>query len=168
MSAVSIASASPSVALRPMRDSDLDAVMAIEQRAYPFPWTRGIFRDCLKAEYPAWVLIEHGLVIGYGILSVAADEAHVLNVCVAPERQGRGLGRGLLRALVKTSRDQRAGRIFLEVRPSNLGAIRLYHSEGFNEIGRRPRYYPARDGREDALVMAMELVDDDIDRMPPL
>lgn len=145
------------LALRPMRDGDLDAVMAIEQRAYPFPWTRGIFRDCLKAGYPAWVMVEHQLIIGYGILSVAADEAHVLNVCVAPERQGRGHGRTLLRALVKQARDVRASRIFLEVRPSNLGAICLYHSEGFNEIGRRPRYYPAKDGREDALVMAMEL-----------
>lgn len=158
----------PSASLRPMRDGDLDAVMAIEQRAYPFPWTRGIFRDCLKAGYPAWVMVEHGLVIGYGLISIAADEAHILNVCVTPERQGRGLGRYLLRALVKQAGDLRAGRVFLEVRPSNLGAIRLYHSEGFNEIGRRPRYYPARDGREDALVMAIELVAGDIEKMPPL
>lgn len=148
---------SPHTALRPMRDGDLDAVMAIEQRAYPFPWTRGIFRDCLKAGYPAWVMLEHQLVIGYGIVSIAADEAHILNVCVAPERQGRGHGRTLLRALVKTAKDHNAGRVFLEVRPSNPGAICLYHAEGFNEIGRRPRYYPAKDGREDALVMAMEL-----------
>ncbi len=140
-----------------MREGDLDAVMAIEQRAYPFPWTRGIFKDCLKAGYPSWVMTEHGLVIGYGLLSIAADEAHVLNVCVAPERQGRGLGRYLLRALVKIARDHRVQRVFLEVRPSNPGAITLYHSEGFNEIGRRPRYYPAKDGREDALVMAIEL-----------
>ena len=131
--------------LRPMREGDLDAVMAIEQRAYPFPWTRGIFRDCLKSGYPSWVMTEHGLVIGYGLLSIAADEAHVLNICVAPERQGRGLGRYLLRALVKIARDQRSQRVFLEVRPSNPGAIALYHGEGFNEIGRRPRYYPARD-----------------------
>lgn len=157
MSAISVGSASQPASLRPMRDSDLDAVLAIEQRAYPFPWTRGIFRDCLKAGYPAWVMCEHSLIIGYGILSLAADEAHILNICVAPERQGRGLGRFLLQALVKNARAQQAARIFLEVRPSNIGAIRLYHGEGFNEIGRRPRYYPARDGREDALVMAMEL-----------
>ncbi|MEL1266163.1 ribosomal protein S18-alanine N-acetyltransferase [Pseudoxanthomonas putridarboris] len=164
---VEAAQASASV-LRPMRDADLDAVLAIEQRAYPFPWTRGIFRDCLKAGYPSWVLTEHGLVIGYGLLSIAADEAHVLNICVAPERQGRGLGRFLLRALVKIARGQAVQRVFLEVRPSNPGAIALYHSEGFNEIGRRPRYYPARDGREDALVMAIELVPDDITTMPRL
>jgi len=154
--------------LRPMREGDLDAVMAIEQRAYPFPWTRGIFKDCLKAGYPSWVMTEHGLVIGYGLLSIAADEAHVLNICIAPERQGRGLGRHLLRALVKIARDHRVQRVFLEVRPSNPGAILLYQSEGFNEIGRRPRYYPAKDGREDALVMAIELVADDITTMPPL
>ena len=147
----------PAATLRTMRESDLDAVMAIEVRAYPFPWTRGIFRDCLLAGYPAWLLVEHGLPIGYGVISLAADEAHILNVCVAPERQGRGLGRQLLRALVQGARERRAERVFLEVRPSNPHAIALYHSEGFNEIGRRPRYYPAHNGREDAIVMRLEL-----------
>ena len=93
-------------------------------------------------------------------MSIAAGEAHVLNLCTAPERQSRGLGRHLLRALLKTARDHRVQRVFLEVRPSNPQAIALYHSEGFNEIGRRPRYYPAATGREDALVMALELLDD--------
>lgn len=142
--------------------------MAIEQRAYPFPWTRGIFRDCLLAGYPAWLLQEQGAAIGYGVISLAADEAHVLNICIAPERQGRGQGRELLRMLTRMARDMGAVRIFLEVRPSNPKAIALYHSEGFNEIGRRPRYYPSHSGREDALVMAMELLDDDVDAMPPL
>lgn len=144
--------------LRPMRDTDLDAVMAIEQRAYPFPWTRGIFRDCLRADYPAWVLERDRVLIGYGVLSIAADEAHVLNVCAAPEVQGQGHGRRMLRALLQIARGRGARRVFLEVRPSNRTAIRLYHAEGFNEIGRRPRYYPAVDGREDAIVMAMELL----------
>ena len=168
MNALAIDSEPLGGALRSMREADLDVVMAIEQRAYPFPWTRGIFRDCLAAGYPAWILQEHGLVIGYAVISLAADEAHILNICVAPERQGHGHGRQLLRALVNMARHQNAARIFLEVRPSNPNAIALYHDEGFNEIGRRPRYYPARDGREDALVMAMELVDDDISVMPPL
>jgi ribosomal-protein-alanine N-acetyltransferase len=145
-------------ALRPMREQDLDAVLAIEQRAYPFPWTRGIFRDCLHADYPAWVLEQGGGIIGYGVLSIAADEAHVLNVCTVPEAQGRGHGRRLLRALLQLARGRGARRIFLEVRPSNAAAIALYRSEGFNEIGRRSRYYPAHEGREDALVMAMELL----------
>ena len=168
MNAARIEAHGAEAALRPMRDDDLDAVMAVEQRAYPFPWTRGIFRDCLAAGYPAWVLHERGLLIGYAVLSLAAGEAHILNICVAPERQGRGLGRHLLRALLKQARDAKCERVFLEVRPSNPHAITLYHSEGFNEIGRRPRYYPAHDGREDAIVMAIELVDGDIDRMPPL
>ena len=146
--------------LRPMRDDDLDAVLDIELRAYPFPWTRGIFHDCLRANYPAWVLQRDGVIVGYGLLSIAADEAHVLNVCAAPEEQGRGHGRRLLRALLQLARGRGAQRVFLEVRPSNPAAIALYHAEGFNEIGRRPRYYPARAGREDAIVMAKELFAD--------
>ncbi|MFC0676901.1 ribosomal protein S18-alanine N-acetyltransferase [Lysobacter korlensis] len=150
--------AAPGITLRPMREDDLDAVYEIEIRAYPFPWTAGIFRDCLRADYPSWVLLEDDRVIGYFLLSLAADEAHVLNVCVAPERQGRGHGRRLLRSILQLARGRGAQRVFLEVRPTNHGAIALYDSEGFNEIGRRPRYYPAANGREDALVMAIELL----------
>lgn len=146
------------LSLRPMREEDLDTVHAIEIRAYEFPWTVGIFRDCLRADYPSWVLVQDGRTIGYFLMSIAAGEAHVLNICIDPARQGRGHGRHLLRALLHVARGRRAERVFLEVRPSNAGAIALYHSEGFNEIGRRPRYYPARDGREDALVMAIELL----------
>jgi [ribosomal protein S18]-alanine N-acetyltransferase len=161
MSAVSVEEAAcGGGSLRPMRDDDLDVVMDIERRAYPFPWTQGIFRDCLRADYPAWILHEAGQVIGYGVLSVAAGEAHVLNVCIAPEQQGRGLGRRLLRAMMRIARGHGAQRVFLEVRPSNPQAIALYHDEGFNEIGRRPRYYPAATGREDAIVMAIELLDE--------
>jgi ribosomal-protein-alanine N-acetyltransferase len=165
MNAARIEVHSAEIALRPMYENDLDAVLAIEQRAYPFPWSRGIFRDCMAAGYPAWVMHEHGLLIGYGMISLGANEAHVLNVCVTPERQGRGLGRHLFRALLKLIRNAKCERIFLEVRPSNTSAIALYHSEGFNEIGRRPRYYPMHDGREDAIVMAMELVNEDVEKM---
>jgi len=145
--------------MRPMRATDVDAVMEVELRAYPFPWTRGIFDDCLRAGYPAWLLHVEGQLAGYGVLSIAAGEAHVLNVCVDPALQGGGLGRRLFRALVEIARQHGAERIFLEVRPSNPHAIALYHDEGFNEIGRRPRYYPAHNGREDAIVMARELLD---------
>lgn len=150
----------PSV-LRPMREDDLDAVMAIEVRAYPFPWTLGILRDCLRAGHPAWVLLREEQVIGYFLMSLAAGEGHVLNVCVAPEQQGQGHGRRLLRAILQLARGHGAERVFLEVRPSNTGAIALYFDMGFNEIGRRPRYYPASEGREDALVMAIELLPDE-------
>ncbi len=149
-----------------MREDDLDEIMRIELRAYPFPWTIGIFRDCLRAGYPAWVLQADARLIGYGVLSVAADEAHVLNVCVDPADQGQGHGRRLLRGLERVARGLRVQRVFLEVRPSNPTAIALYHDEGFNEIGRRPRYYPAHEGREDAIVMAKELLSDAPTRMP--
>ncbi|WP_295378667.1 ribosomal protein S18-alanine N-acetyltransferase [uncultured Stenotrophomonas sp.] len=156
------------VSLRALRESDLTVVMAIEVRGYPFPWTRGIFVDCLRAGYPGLVMERDGELIGYGMLSIAADEAHVLNICIDPLTQSRGLGRQLLRALVQLASDRGAQRVFLEVRPSNTPALALYHSEGFNEIGRRPRYYPAAQGREDAVVMAIELVHGDLQVMPPL
>ena len=145
--------------LRPMREADLDAVMPIEQRAYPYPWTRGIFRDCLHAGYSMWLLERQGVIVGYGVLSIAAGEAHVLNLCTAPGSEGQGLGARMLQTLLKIARGHGAQRVFLEVRPSNPRAIALSERSGFNEIGRRPRYYPAHAGREDAIVMAMELLD---------
>ncbi len=161
MSAVRGDEAASPAALRPMRDGDLDAVVAIETRAYAFPWTRGIFRDCLQAGHAMWVLESRGELLGYGVLGIAAGEAHVLNLCVAPEAEGHGHGRHLLRALLRVARGGGAMRVFLEVRPSNPRAMALYHDEGFNEIGRRPRYYPAPEhGREDAIVMALELLDE--------
>lgn len=144
--------------MRPLRLEDVAAVAAVEARAYEFPWSEGIFRDCLRAGYNCWVLVREQAVIGYGVLSVAAGEAHVLNVCVAPEAQGEGHGRRLTRRLMDLARWHGAERIFLEVRPSNPRAMQLYHTLGFNEIGRRPNYYPARNGREDAIVMALELL----------
>lgn len=145
--------------LRPMREADIDAVMDVELRAYPFPWTHGIFRDCLRAGYPMWVQEQAGELVGYGVLSIAADEAHLLNLCTAPGHEGKGLARRMLQSLLRVARAQRAQRVFLEVRPSNPRAIALYERSGFNEIGRRPRYYPDHGGRrEDAIVMAMELL----------
>ena len=161
MSAVRAADLTIQATLRPMRETDLDAVMRIEDVAYPFPWTRGIFRDCMRAGYPMWVQEREGAIVGYGVLSIAADEAHVLNLCTAPGNEGHGLGQRMLQALLRIARGGGAQRVYLEVRPSNPRAITLYDRSGFNEIGRRPRYYPAANsGREDAIVMAMELLDD--------
>lgn len=148
----------PLASFRAMRAEDLDAVMRIELSAYPFPWTLGIFRDCLGAGYECWVVVRGNEVVGYGVLSVAGGEAHVLNLCIAPTEHGRGLGRRLLARLMDLARWHHAERVFLEVRPSNTYAISLYESAGFNEIGRRPNYYPDKRGREDALVMAIELI----------
>ena len=153
--------------LRPMRRDDLTAVAQIEARAYEFPWTLGIFRDCLNAGYACWVLEQQGRMIGYGVLSVAAEEAHVLNVCVAPAEQGCGHGRRLLRRLVDLARWHGAKRVFLEVRPSNVRAVAIYRRAGFVEIGRRPNYYPARHAREDAIVMAFDLLPMDDGDGPP-
>lgn len=144
--------------LRQMREADVDRVIDIELRAYEFPWTQQIFRDCLRAGYHGFVLDIGGFVVGYFMLSVAAGEAHVLNLCVDPEEQGNGHGRRLLKRAMDVARWHRVERIFLEVRPSNPVAIKLYDDTGFNEIGRRPKYYPAKGGREDAIVMAFELL----------
>lgn len=161
MSAVPSPPPMPTGRLRTIRESDLDAVMAVEERGYPHPWSRKVFRDCLRAGYSAWMLEDGvGDVLGYGVLSHAADECHLLNLCIDPRVQSRGLGRSLLTSLLQLARTRGARQMFLEVRPSNTRAIALYHGIGFNEIGRRPRYYPAANGqREDAIVMAMELMD---------
>lgn len=155
---MSALSATSPALLRAMRTTDLEEVMQVELSAYEFPWTHGIFRDCLLAGHGCWVLVRDEKIIGYGVLSVGAGEAHILNVCIAPRHQGRGHGRHLVQRLIDLARWHRAERVFLEVRPSNPSAQHLYETLGFNEIGRRPRYYPAQKGREDAIVMAMELL----------
>jgi [ribosomal protein S18]-alanine N-acetyltransferase len=144
--------------LRPMQLEDLDQVTAIEIAAYEYPWTHTIFRDCLRAGYNCWVLAQATEVIGYGVLSVGAGEAHVLNVCVARAQQGEGHGKHLMKRLIDLARWHQAQRVFLEVRPSNTRAVALYDQLGFNEIGKRPNYYPSKRGREDAIVMALELL----------
>lgn len=141
-----------------MTHADLSAVANIEAAAYDFPWSRSIFRSCLDNGHDCRVLVQGGTVIGYGILSTGAGEAHILNVCVSPLHQGHGHGAYLLKCLLELARWHRAERVFLEVRPSNPLAHAMYERAGFNEIGRRPGYYPARRGREDAIVMAMELL----------
>ncbi|HSG91195.1 MAG TPA: ribosomal protein S18-alanine N-acetyltransferase [Pseudomonadales bacterium] len=141
-----------------MRDADLDAVLSIEHRAYPYPWTEVIFRDCLRVGYSCWVAECSAGVIAYTVLSIAAGEAHLLNLCVDPSRQREGIGRRLLRHALRLAREHGADTLFLEVRPSNDAAVNLYRDAGFVEIGTRRDYYPARGlKREDALVLALPL-----------
>ncbi len=140
-----------------MNYSDLDRVMAIERRAYEFPWTEGIMGDCLHVGYPCEVLELDGRVVGYTVLSLVADELHILNLCIDPHSQGLGLGNKLLQHAFTLGRQRHAVTVFLEVRPSNRAALELYRKQGFCEVGTRPNYYPARNGREDAIVMAREL-----------
>lgn len=140
-----------------MTAGDLDAVVAIESRIYPYPWTRGNFADSLDAGYHCWIVECRGAIVGYSVVMIAAGEAHLLNLSVAGEWQRRGLGAALLRFVIKLARDYAANRIFLEVRPSNIAGRALYARAGFSEIAVRRGYYPADGGREDALVLELPL-----------
>ncbi|MGB3918468.1 ribosomal protein S18-alanine N-acetyltransferase [Thiothrix litoralis] len=143
--------------LRPMTSDDVTTVMALEARAYPFPWTAAIFLDCLKHGHSGWVYEQEGQLQGYAMMMFVLDEMHLLNLCIAPESQGQGLGSRLLKTLERIARTAKAETCFLEVRQSNFSAIRLYLNTGFNEVGIRKGYYPAAIGREDAIVMAKTL-----------
>lgn len=147
----------PGIALRPMREVDLPDVMDVECAAYPHPWSEGIFRDCLRVGYSCWVILMDRRIVAHGVMSVAAGECHILNLCVHPEWQGRRIGRTMLRRLLASARRRNADTAFLEVRGSNHAALALYELEGFCEVGVRRGYYPHAKGREDAIVMARSL-----------
>ena len=145
--------------LYPMAPSHLPQVLEIERAAYTHPWTEGIFSDCLRVGYSAWVVTNTlGEVQAYALMSMAVGEAHILNICVAPEQQRQGLASFLLRHLIMVARAAGVTLMLLEVRKSNRGAQKLYDGFGFRKIGERRGYYPAEVGREDALVLALELV----------
>ncbi len=141
---------------RHMTHNDLADVLAIEKQNYPFPWTQDVFTDCFQAGYGCWVCEEMGTILAYGLMSIAVGEAHILNISVDRAQQGQGIGRQMLQHLIDSAHG-RAETVFLEVRPSNLVAIALYESMGFNEAGLRKNYYPAENGREDALMFALPL-----------
>ncbi len=152
----------PNLQLRPMQTDDLDAVMQIEPTIYSHPWTRGNFSDSLNSGYSAWVLEESGKMIGYALMMMVMDEAHLLNLSITKVQQKRGLGRYLLEHMLKIAKNHKAANIFLEVRPSNISAITLYENMGFCEISVRRGYYPAdpktsETGREDAVLMGLAL-----------
>lgn len=147
----------PKAQIRMMQPTDLKAIAEVERAAYDYPWSLGIFRDCLLAGYYCIALEIDGVVSGYSIMSIAAAEAHVLNLCVHPRMQHRGFGRRLLTTLLDKAKGAGVDKVFLEVRPSNAHALSLYRSVGFEEIGMRPAYYQARWGREDAVILAAML-----------
>ena len=150
-----------------MRDDDLDAIMQIEPTIYSHPWTRGNFSDSLQNGYSGWILEDKSLeqdaeMIGYSLLMMIMDEAHLLNLSVAKHRQKQGLGRYLLDHMLNIAKTHKALNMFLEVRPSNVSAIALYENMGFCEISVRRGYYPAdpaisKAGREDAVLMGLAL-----------
>lgn len=134
-------------------------MLAIEQRAYPFSWSAEIFLDCLNAGYKAWAMLDpSGTLLGYAFMSMAVGEGHVLNLCIDPDRQGEGLGRALMRYLLEQASAERLTIVLLEVRKSNHIALRLYQSLGFARVGIRRGYYPATGGREDAHVLALDIL----------
>lgn len=153
--------AEPPTTIRDMVHDDLAMVSDIERRSYDFPWSRGVFRDCLLAGYQSVVLIRDDRVAGYGILSVAAGEAHILNLCVEPALRSHGYGERLLDEMLFRARAASVREIFLEVRPSNERAIALYRKKGFHQVANRPAYYQANKGREDAAVLAKKLIIED-------
>jgi len=147
----------PDYQFRPMLESDIDAIMQIEPHIYSHPWTRGNFSDSLVSGYSAWVLLDGTEIIGYSLMMMVLDEAHLLNLSIARAYQKQGLGRLLLEHMVAIAKRQKAANMFLEVRPSNVSAIALYENMGFNEMAIRRGYYPAHNGREDAVLMGLAL-----------
>ncbi|HLJ37605.1 MAG TPA: ribosomal protein S18-alanine N-acetyltransferase [Steroidobacteraceae bacterium] len=143
--------------IRPMRDSDVPEVVAIERASYQFPWSEGIFRDCLRVGYTCRVATLTRQVAGYAVMSAGAGEAHILNLCVREAFRCRGLGRRLLALMIERAAAAGMKEAFLEVRPSNAAAIRLYLAHGFEQVGVRRGYYQAVGGREDAAVLRLGL-----------
>ena len=147
----------PDVLIRPMVETDVGGVVALERASYQFPWSEGIFRDCLRVGYICRVAMSGNRLIGYGVMSVGAGEAHVLNLCIDMASRCQGIGRRLLDYLIDRGAVAGMSEAFLEVRPSNTAAIRLYLSLGFEQVGMRRGYYQAVGGREDAAVLKLAL-----------
>ena len=145
--------------VRPMRDSDVAEVIGIERASYQFPWTEGIFHDCLRVGYLCRVAVQEQRIVGYAVMSMGAGEAHILNLCVREAVRRGGVGRGLIRYLLEKAEDAGMDEAFLEVRPSNAIAMLLYQSMGFEQVGTRRGYYQAVGGREDAAVLRLRLGD---------
>jgi [ribosomal protein S18]-alanine N-acetyltransferase len=147
----------PELVIRAMRGNDIADVVAIERGSYQFPWSEGIFRDCLRVGYVCRVVTASRQVMAYGVMSFGAGEAHILNLCVDEAYRCRGIGRQLLNSLIERAGAAGMADAYLEVRPSNTTAIRLYLSLGFEQVGMRRGYYQAANGREDAAVLRRAL-----------
>lgn len=143
--------------IRRMTEADLLPVYTIEQSCHPFPWTIGILKDCLSVGYQCWVLEFSEVIKGFAMLSIAAQEAHVLNLCVDPTVRRKGYGRQLLEYLLECAQQHHVSTVFLEVRQSNQVAIMLYEQAGFSQVATRPNYYPTQQGRENAIIFAKQL-----------
>lgn len=144
-----------------MRLADLPLVAQLEAVGHLFPWTETIFSDCLRVGYNCWLAMQETAdgeqIVGYGVMSIALDEAHILNLCVHPQQRNQGIGTHLMQFLMQLARSHRATQMFLEVRESNPSAQHIYRKLGFIQVGLRKHYYPTLAGREDALVLAINL-----------
>lgn len=140
-----------------MRERDLGRVMEIEEQSYSHPWTEGIFRDCMRVGYPAWVLMQENEIIGYIVLSAGANEAHLLNICISSDFRQQGLAESVLLDVIELLQEKDYQTLFLEVRASNLAAAGLYEKLEFEKIGLRKGYYEAELGREDAVTYKLDL-----------
>lgn len=146
------------VHFEPMLAAHLEAVVAVEQRAYAHPWNRTNFLDALQSGYQVQMLLAGEVLLGYFVAMQGVDEVHLLNITVAPDYQGQGWSRVMLDALAVWSRGQGAQWLWLEVRVGNLRAMRVYEAHGYQRVGRRKDYYPAGNGqREDAVVMGLRI-----------
>ena len=145
------------IIIRPMQQDDVEDVMEIEPLVEETPWTPTIFSDCIKVGYSCWIVSEGNAVLGYGLLSVSANEGHVLKVCVKPSHHRQGLGNRLMQHLMKQAKRLGSDSVYLEVRASNKAAIELYRKLGFTQIGERKEYYSGKNGREDALVLSIPI-----------
>jgi ribosomal-protein-alanine N-acetyltransferase len=143
--------------VRPLAPEDVSAVLDIERQGYSHPWSESVFRDCFKDNYRLWGACHGDMLMAYAVVAYMVDEAHLLNICVHPSARGEGVGRHLLRHVLATAAHEGMSQLLLEVRVSNHAAIALYQNEGFHEIGQRPGYYPAANGREDARVLTRAL-----------
>lgn len=143
--------------VRPLMPEDLPEMLEIERQGHSHPWTEGVFLDCFKPDYRLWGACLGDSLAGFVVVTYMLDEVHLLNICVHPRSRGHGVGRYLLRHLVAEATREGMNQVLLEVRLSNNVASKLYRNEGFEEIGRRPGYYPSASGREDARVMSLLL-----------
>ncbi len=141
--------------VRSLAPDDVPAILDIERQGYSHPWSESVFLDCFKDTYHLWGACHGSVLVGYAVVAYMVDEAHLLNICVHPRVQSEGVGRHLLRHVLATAAHEGMSQLLLEVRASNARAVALYENEGFREIGKRPGYYPAANGREDARVMVL-------------
>lgn len=142
---------------RPMSPADVEEVMHLETSVYQFPWTERIFSDCIRVGYDCWLALQDDIIVAHAVVSIAAGEGHILNLAVTGEYQGKGIGKQFIQFLLGIAASKQAEIMMLEVRPSNVRAINCYNSAGFNEIGCRKDYYPAPNGKEDALLFAKQI-----------